>query len=140
MKFNRRLDYVPALAGLLLNSMADLADDIDALVAVPLHWRRQAMRGFNQAEELCKPLVMETGLPLLDNVRRRRATPYQSAQDAKHRHGNLDSAFTVRGKVSAQHALIVDDVITSGETCGQLARVLLENGVEHVSVLAIARA
>jgi ComF family protein len=140
MKFNRRLDYIPAFAGLLIDSMAELADDIDALVAVPLHWRRQAIRGFNQAEELCKPLVRHTGLPLLGNVSRARATPYQSVLDAKHRHGNLKSAFAVRGKISAQHVLIVDDVITTGETCGQLARALLENGVARVSVLAIARA
>jgi ComF family protein len=140
MKFNRRLDYVPAFASLLIDSMADLADDIDALVAVPLHWHRQAARGFNQAEELCKPLMLNTGLPILGNVRRTRATPYQSALDARHRHGNLESAFGVRGKISARHVLVVDDVITTGETCGQLARVLLENGVERVSVLAIARA
>ena len=140
MKFNRRLDYIPAFAGLLIDSMADLADDIDALVAVPLHWRRQATRGFNQAEELCKPLMQHTRLPILGNVRRTRATPYQSVMDAKHRHGNLESAFAVRSKISAQHVLIVDDVITTGETCGHLARALLENGVERVSVLAIARA
>jgi len=140
MKFNRRLDYIPAFAELLIDSMVDLADDIDALVAVPLHWHRQATRGFNQAEELCKPLMLNTGLPILGNVRRTRATPYQSALDARHRHGNLESAFAVRGKIRAQHVLIVDDVITTGETCGQLARVLLENGAERVSVLAIARA
>lgn len=140
MKFNRRLHYVPAFADLLIDSMADLADDMDALVPVPLHWRRQATRGFNQAEELCKPLMQHTGLPILRNVRRTWATPYQSALDAGHRHGNLKSAFAVRGKITAQHVLIVDDVITTGETCGQLARVLLENGAERVSVLAIARA
>jgi ComF family protein len=140
MKFNRRLDYVPAFADLLIESMDDLADDIDALVPVPLHWRRQATRGFNQAEELCKPLMRHTGLPMLGNVRRTWATPYQSALDARHRHGNLRSAFAVCGTITTQHVLIVDDVITTGETCGQLARVLLENGAERVSVLAIARA
>ncbi len=140
MKFNRRLDYVPAFSGLLLESMACLPDDIDALVPVPLHWRRQATRGFNQAEELCKPLIRYTGLPMLNNVKRTRATPYQSALDAGQRHSNLKLAFAVRGRISSQHVLIVDDVITTGETCGQLAQVLLENGAQRVSVLAIARA
>ncbi len=140
MKFNRRLDYVPALSDLLLESMACLPDDIDALVAVPLHWRRQAVRGFNQAEELCKPLMRRTGLPILSNVKRRRATPYQSTLDAGHRHRNLESAFAVRGEIGAQHVLVVDDVITTGETCRQLAQVLLENGAQRVSALAIARA
>jgi len=140
MKFNRRLDYVPAFVDLLIDSMACLAEDIDALVPVPLHWRRQATRGFNQAEELCIPLMQHTGLPTLRNVRRMRATPYQSALDAGRRQANLKSAFAVCGRITAQHALIVDDVITTGETSGELARVLLENGAERVSVLAIARA
>jgi ComF family protein len=140
MKFNRRLDYIPAFTDLLLDSMVDLPGDVDALVPVPLHWRRQAARGFNQAEELCRPLTACTGLPTLRNVKRTRATPYQSALDAGQRHSNLKSAFTVRGEINAQHVLIVDDVITTGETCGQLARVLLENGAKRVSALAIARA
>ncbi|NIA26813.1 MAG: hypothetical protein GWP02_02075 [Desulfobulbaceae bacterium] len=140
MKFNRRLDYVPAFAGLLLESMACLPDDIDALVPVPLHWRRQAARGFNQAEELCRPLAKHTALPMLNNVKRMRATPYQSVLDAGHRHSNLQLAFAVQGEISAQHVLIVDDVMTTGETCGQLAQVLLDNGAQYVSALAIARA
>jgi len=140
MKFHRRLDYIPAFTDLLLDSMADLPGGVDALVPVPLHWRRQAARGFNQAEELCKPLTARTGLPTLCNVKRTRATPYQSALDAGHRHSNLKSAFTVLGEINAQHVLIVDDVITTGETCGQLARVLLKRGAERVSALAIARA
>jgi len=140
MKFNRRLDYVPAFADLLLESMACLPDDIDALVPVPLHWRRQVARGFNQAEELCTPLAKHTGLPMLRNVKRMRATSYQSALDAGHRHSNLQLAFSVQGEISAQHVLIVDDVMTTGETCGQLARALLENGAQCVSALAIARA
>jgi ComF family protein len=140
MKFNRRLDYVPAFADLLLESMACLPDDIDALVPVPLHWRRQATRGFNQAEELCMPLARHTGLPMLSNVKRMRATPYQSALDAGHRLSNLQLAFAVQGEISAQHVLIVDDVMTTGETCGQLAHTLLENGAQCVSALAIAQA
>lgn len=140
MKFNRRLDYVPAFADLLLESLPCLPDDIDALVPVPLHWRRQAARGFNQAEELCTPLAKYTGLPMLSNVKRVRATPYQSALDAGHRHSNLQLAFSVQGEISAQHVLIIDDVMTTGETCGQLAHALLENGAQRVSALAIARA
>jgi predicted amidophosphoribosyltransferase len=98
------------------------------------------VRGFNQAEELCMPLAKHTGLPILSNVKRMRATPYQSALDAGHRHSNLQLAFAVQGEISAQHVLIVDDVMTTGETCGQLAQVLLENCAQCVSALAIARA
>jgi len=140
MKFRRKLFYVPAFAHTLTVSMQELPVGIDALLPVPLHWRRQALRGFNQAAELCMPIHRQTGIALVKNVVRCRATPYQSGLAARSRRHNLQSAFSVRGQVRARHVLIVDDVITTGETCGELANVLLQSGVEKVSVLAIARA
>ena len=120
--------------------MANLPADIDALLPVPLHWWRHATRGFNQADELCRILQKNHKLPLIRNVTRVRATPYQSGLDARSRRRNLRSAFAARGQINARHVLIVDDVITTGETCRQLAKVLRKNGAEKVSVLAIARA
>ena len=140
MKFRRRLDYVPAFSAMLYASLTDLPHDVDALLPVPLHWRRQAMRGFNQAHELCKPLSRQSGLKIIPNVRRSRATLYQSGLHAAERRRNLRAAFTVYGAIDAQHVLIVDDVITTGETCRQLATVVLQAGACKVSVLAVARA
>ncbi len=139
-KFRRRLYYAPAFSELLRPTLAVMPDDIDALLPVPLHWLRHGIRGFNQAEEICALLGKSTGLPLVSNVRRLRATPYQSGLSARERRRNLNQAFAVRGTISACHVLIVDDVITTGETCRQLAAVLQARGVEKVSVLAIARA
>lgn len=140
MKFHRKLHYVTAFAAILLETMRELPADIDALLPVPLHWRRQAFRGFNQAEELCRPLRRRTGLPLIRHVRRHRATPSQSGLGARQRHRNLRRAFSVRGHVGACHVLLVDDVITTGATCARLAELLLDAGVEKVSAVAIARA
>jgi len=140
MKFRRKLCYVSAFTHLLAKSMQRLPGEIDALLPVPLHWVRHATRGFNQAAELCRPLSTLTGLPLIRNVMRTRATPYQSGLVARHRQGNLRSAFSVRAALHADHVLIVDDVVTTGETCRELAQVLLDAGVEKVSVLAVARA
>ncbi len=140
LKFRHKLFYVPAFGALLENAFTELPTDIDALLPVPLHWRRHAVRGFNQARELCKALRKATGLPILDAVVRSRPTPYQSGLDAKQRRRNLRWVFDVRATIHATHVLIVDDVITTGETCRELARVLLRAGVAKVSVLAIARA
>jgi ComF family protein len=140
MKFRRKLHYVEAFAAILLDVLSTLPVGIDALLPVPLHWRRQAMRGFNQAEELCRPLRQHTGAPLIRNVRRNRATPSQSGLDAEKRQQNLRGAFTVRGRIRAQHVLLVDDVITTGATCKQLAKLLLSAGAKKVSAIAIARA
>jgi ComF family protein len=140
LKFNRRLDYVPAFASILEEFIDELPAGIDALAPVPLHWRRQATRGFNQAEELCTILERSTGLPILRNPVRIRPTPYQSGLHARERRRNLRGAFAVRGSVDCRHVLIVDDVITTGETCARLARVLLDAGADRASVLAIATA
>lgn len=140
LKFRRKLFYVPAFKSLLARSSNELPQDIDALLPVPLHWRRHAVRGFNQAAELCKKLPGRSELPLITTVVRTRSTPYQSGLAARQRRRNLRSAFVVHGKISARHVLIVDDVITTGETCRQLAKAVLRGGAEKVSVLAIARA
>jgi len=140
LKFHRRLDYVPAFGAILTAVMPSLPADIDALLPVPLHWRRHAMRGFNQATELCAPVAKATGLPIVRNARRARSTPYQSGLNARERRRNLRSAFAIQGALEGSHVLIVDDVITTGETCRQLAHVLRRSGVRQVSVLAVARA
>lgn len=139
LKFDRRLDYVPAFAELLFRLYADMPPGIDVLLPVPLHWRRHAARGFNQAAELCSGIRRQTGLRMLCGVRRVRATPSQSGLDAGARQRNLLNAFACRQTLTARHVLIVDDVITTGATCSQLARVCIAAGAEQVSALAVAR-
>jgi ComF family protein len=140
LKFKRRLYYAPALAELLATARPLLPGDIDAVLPVPLHWRRKALRGFNQAMELAQPLARSLSLPLLRNVRRTRATPFQSGLDAAERTRNLRCAFVLRRACKRAHILIVDDVITTGATTRALAKLLLASGVTKVSVLAVARA
>jgi ComF family protein len=139
-KYHRKLHYATAFGELICKAAAELPGDIDALLPVPLHWLRHGVRGFNQAAEICRPLQQASGLPVLRNVSRVRRTAYQSGLDARARRRNLTGAFTVRGAVCARHVLLVDDVITTGETCSQLARELLAHGARRVSVLALAKA
>ena len=140
LKFHRRLHYLPAFGSILREAARDLPGDIDALVPVPLHWRRQLTRGFNQAMELCRALGPMLPVPVLDGVARVRNTPYQSGLDAGARQSNLRGAFRLRERVGAAHVLIVDDVVTTGATAGRLAATLRAGGVRRVSVIAVARA
>lgn len=139
LKFRRRLDYVPALSEILWRASYVLPTDIDAVLPVPLHWRRQATRGFNQAVELSQVFRKQTGLPMLTNFVRARATPFQSGLEADARYRNLRKAFVARGRCGARHVLIIDDVMTTGATCKELAKVVLAAGADKVSVLAVAR-
>lgn len=139
-KFRRRLFYAPAFADLLVEACSLLPQDIDAVLPVPLHWRRQWWRGFNQAYEIGRPVARHLGRPLVDNVVRRRATPTQSGLNAAQRTRNLNGAFRVKGTPQQAHVLIIDDVITTGTTVRRLAAVLQGAGVDRVSALALARA
>ena len=138
-KFRRRSFYQPAFAEVLLSVLGRLPHDIDAVAPVPLHRWRLARRGFNQARELAVPVARTLGVPLVENIRRRRATPYQSGLKPADRRANLKGAFELRRPISFRHVLIVDDVVTTGETCAQIAALLKRQGVDDVSVLAVAR-
>mgnify|MGYP001816353514 FL=1 len=140
LKFKRRLFYAPALAEILCRECQHLPDDVDAVLPVPLHWRRRWLRGFNQADEIAAPVAQQLGVPLARGVRRVRATPFQSGLSARERARNLRGAFAMQQTFAAEHVLIVDDVITTGATVRQLARTLRRAGVGRVSALAVARA
>lgn len=140
MKYQRKLFYLPALVDILRGAIDRLPCSIDAVLPVPLHRWRKMSRGFNQAMELARPVAKQMQVPLLHNVVRRSYTAHQSGLSAAERKRNLHAAFAVRGVVAARHILIVDDVVTTGVTCVQLARLLLAHGADTVSVLAVARA
>lgn len=112
----------------------------DALVPVPLHRRRLRQRGFDQAMEIARLLSARLGVPLADNrLARCRATEPQSTLEARQRRGNLRGAFRVSGMVPENVAL-VDDVLTTGSTAAECARVLKRAGCRRVSVWVLARA
>ena len=140
LKFKRRLWYGAALAQLACRHIDALPQDIDAVLPVPLHWRRKWWRGFNQAREIAKPVARRLGIPLIGDVRRARATRPQPGLSAGERRRNVRGAFVARGRCRASHVLIVDDVITTGATIAQLAHAVLDSGANKVSVLAVARA
>lgn len=139
-KFNAQLHYAPAFASLLLPLLEREFADSDALLPVPLHRWRHAERGFNQAAEIAGILARSSRLPMLRTVRRIRATPSQSGLDAAARRRNLKGAFALSSPLRCHRPVIVDDVMTTGETCRQLSRLLIEAGAESVGVLVVARA
>lgn len=142
LKFHQDL----AAGRLLGELMAErvLADRIplpDCLLPVPLHPTRLAERGFNQALEIGRPIRKALGIPIAPRlVRRVKATATQSLLPAARRAGNLRGAFAVAGGPVPEHVAILDDVLTTGATTGELARVLKRAGVKTVQVWVVARA
>jgi ComF family protein len=112
------------------------------LLPVPLHVGRLRERGYNQAVELAKPLASRLGPVLqVDALIRSRATPAQTELGALARRRNVRGAFTARPHTTwPAHVALFDDVMTTGATLSECARVLKRAGVKRVDVWALARA
>ena len=142
MKFAGELTLVPALASLLAARLRTRAAALpELLIPVPLHRTRLRERGFNQATELARRLGRELNIKTgLHCCQRHRNTQPQSLLSPTARRINLRNAFSLHNTPPARHVAIVDDVMTTGHTCNELARVLKQSGVEQVEVWVIARA
>ncbi|MFC3286339.1 ComF family protein [Litchfieldella rifensis] len=108
-----------------------------ALVSVPLHFRRARQRGFDQADWLTRRLARHLGVPC-HGARRLRMTPTQRGLKREERQANLRHAFEVRGPLPSRVAL-VDDVMTTGATLEALAQACLAAGADEVEAWAVAR-
>jgi len=115
--------------------------EYDYIVPVPLHFLRKWRRGFNQSEEIAKEISKYTGIPLFKGAVRVKNTKSQTKLSRKERILNIKGAFKVKGGgIKGKRLAVVDDVITTGATTVELARVLYENGAEKVDIYAASMA
>ena len=142
LKFANELAMIPLLSALLSERLSARHAPLPALlVPVPLHHTRLRERGFNQATELSRRIGRELGIRSDHRLcRRNRNTRPQSLLSPNARRLNLRNAFSLQGGRITGHIAIVDDVMTTGHTSNELARVLKQAGAEQVEVWVIARA
>ena len=123
---------VPLMAGSLEG------ERFDVVVPVPLHRARLAKRGFNQAEVIGRAVAGRIGAPFSGKLRAVRGTRDQVELTAASRRENVAGAFEARGS-AAGSVLLVDDVMTTGATLHECARVLKTNGAREVHALTLCR-
>lgn len=114
---------------------------VNVVIPIPLHWWRRWRRGFNQSEYLARGIATRLGLPCQPRwLQRVRATPSQVTLTATQRRTNPKDAFRVarRAMVHEQAILLIDDVLTTGSTANEAARVLREAGAKRVVVAVLA--
>jgi len=113
----------------------------DAIVPMPLHWRRRWQRGFNQSELLAREIGRHWKIPVRKGVHRKRATVAQAGLTSAQRRKNVQGAFepNKRTQLDGLRVLLVDDVLTTGATASACARALKRAGAARVSLITLAR-
>lgn len=129
-------------AGCAAQTLRALA--IEVVVPIPLHWLHRLRRGYNQSESLAQALAAALAVPCRPRwLRRARATRKQHhCRSREERRANVRGAFRTRhgDAVRGKHVLLVDDVMTTGSTAHEAARVLRTAGAARIAVAVLARA
>ncbi len=144
LKYGDRLDLVPMMGRWISHAGREVLAEADALVPVPLHWRRQWARRFNQSAMLAAAVSAESGVPVAAGALKRvKATAQQVGLSRAERAENIQGAFRVpesgKAAVAGRRLVLIDDVLTSGATVDGCARALNRAGAAHVDVLVFAR-
>jgi ComF family protein len=115
--------------------------EFDAVVPVPLHWRRLRSRGYNHAELLARPLARHLGLEVDNRLLHRVqvSAPQVQAMDETERRRNVQNAFEASPASKGLEVLLIDDVCTTGATLDACARALKRAGAARVAALVLAK-
>jgi ComF family protein len=144
LKYQDRTDLAPAMGRWMARAGRELLAEADALVPVPLHWRRGWSRRYNQSGALARVIERQSGVKLVSEVLRRvRPTEQQIGLSRPQRASNVQGAFKVasrrQSEIHGRRVILIDDVLTSGATADACARALLRAKAASVDVLVFAR-
>ena len=144
LKYQDRTDLAPTMGRWMTRAGQEPLSNADALVPVPLHWKRSWSRRYNQSGALAKIIGRATNIPVeIDALQRTRATEQQIGLSRAERARNVQGAFKVppekKTLVQGRKIVLIDDVLTSGATADACARALLRAKAASVDVLVFAR-
>lgn len=140
-KFNEHWHLAKSLADFMTTCIQQRSPLPDCLIPVPLHRKRLATRGYNQALLLARPIGKLLAIPVLHICKKHHHTSPQSSLTQKERL-KTQHAFAMKKPLcdKHEHVMIIDDVMTTGSTLNQLAATLKEAGAKVVSVCCLAKA
>ena len=139
-KEHRKLYIGNLLATLLLKTFPENFTPPDLLVPVPLHKSAQKRRGFNQSLEIANVLSDKWSVPVdARNCKRIVKTTTQKSLHPKDRAKNIQGAFAIKNPYQGERIAIVDDVVTTGATVTEFARLIMDNGAASTDIICIAR-
>ena len=138
-KYHEGLYLGSFLANLILDALPPNLDKTQCLIPIPMHPKRLRQRGFNQSAELTKQLSRTLSIPysLYDCMKTTNTAP-QASLNAEQRRKNLTHAFN-SNPLPYEHVTLIDDLVTTGSTINELAKILKKNGVSRVDAWCCAR-
>ena len=141
-KHGDRIELAPLLVKFLRQADPDIFENVDLIMPVPLHWTRRLKRKYNQSALLAKGLSQKTGISYSERyLKRIRRTESQGKKKRRDREKNVKNAFRVAhpDQIKGRSILLVDDVMTTGSTLNECARILRKKGVKDVKVITLYR-
>lgn len=144
-KFNRAADLTGFLVRRALTTVPRIAG-FDAMVPVPMHWRKRWYRGYNQSEVLARVLSRELQLqsgirvPVKNLLRAKGRPTAQHLMNRRQRHQSVEDRYTACAPLKGQSILVVDDVLTTGQTIRAVAQCIAGAGATRVEAWCLARA
>lgn len=143
-KFHGRQNYASAYGRLLaMKLLREGREDVDVLTWIPISEKRRKKRGFDQVELLAEKVAPQLQVPSCQLLWKRRDNPQQSKiVGHAQRRANVLGAYEAinRERIAGKRILLLDDILTTGATAGECARILLEAGAKEVHFAAIAAA
>ena len=143
MKYQKKIHFAHILSKLFIQKAEHLLDFQlpQVIIPMPMHSERLKQRGFNQALELSRLLASHYKRPLdYNSLIRSRHTDLQAGMSGIERQKNVQHAFIVKKPTKYEHIALIDDVMTTGNTVNEAAKMLKKSGVKQVDVWIIARA
>ena len=143
-KFYGRRNYAAAYGRLLsMKLLREDRADVDIITWIPISAKRLKKRGFDQVELLAQKLTQELQIPAVALLWKKRDNPQQSRIVGNaQRRANVLGAYEAinRESIQGKKILLLDDILTTGATAGECARILLEAGAKEVHFAAVAAA
>jgi ComF family protein len=144
LKYQDRADLAPTMGRWMARAGQEILGSADALIPVPLHWKRSWSRRYNQSGALAKIIGRASNVRVEpDALQRTRATEQQIGLSKAERARNVQGAFKVppekKSLIQGRKIVLIDDVLTSGATADACARALLRAKAASVDVLVFAR-
>jgi ComF family protein len=145
LKYERQSQIATSFGRIVGQKMKDSIyfQNIDALVPVPMHYKKKAHRGYNQSEVFANGIADETGLYVAsENLIKYRETDSQTKKNRTDRQLNLKECMKIRrpGFFKEKHIALIDDIVTTGATMEACALLLMECGIKKLSLISIAEA